>query len=95
MSTEPSNQRISFADFNLDHSLYEAIETAKTAPRQAGSVDDFLNAFLPMIPAVNGFFDDVMVMVDDAAVRQNRLGLLQRIAGLADGVADMSQLEGF
>jgi glycyl-tRNA synthetase beta subunit len=34
-------------------------------------------------------------MVDDERQRNNRLGLLQRIAGLADGVADLSRLEGF
>jgi glycyl-tRNA synthetase beta subunit len=34
-------------------------------------------------------------MAEDAALRQNRLGMLQRIASLADGVADFSRLEGF
>ena len=32
---------------------------------------------------------------EDAAVRTNRLGLLQRIAALAHGAADLSRLEGF
>ena len=50
-------------------------------------MDDFLNAFTPMIPAINAFFEDVLVMVEDEKVRQNRLALLQRIARLADGVA--------
>jgi glycyl-tRNA synthetase beta subunit len=58
-------------------------------------VDGFLNAFLPMIPAVNRFFDDVLVMTEEASTRENRLGLLQRISALAEGVADMSKLEGF
>ena len=48
-----------------------------------------------MMPAINRFFDEVLVMADDERLRQNRLGLLQRIAGLAEGVADMSKLEGF
>jgi len=34
-------------------------------------------------------------MAEDKALRQNRLGLLQRIARLAEGVADFSRLEGF
>jgi len=54
-----------------------------------------LNAFLPMIPAINRFFDDVLVMAEDRSLRENRLGLLQRIAALAGGVADLSHLEGF
>jgi len=48
-----------------------------------------------VIPKINTFFDDVLVMVEDQNVRNNRLGMLQRIAALADGVADMSRLEGF
>ena len=36
-----------------------------------------------------------LVMADDLAVRKNRLGMLQRIADLAQGVADFSKLEGF
>jgi glycyl-tRNA synthetase len=34
-------------------------------------------------------------MAEEKDVRENRLGLLQRIASLADGVADLSKLEGF
>ncbi|MBN1669143.1 MAG: glycine--tRNA ligase subunit beta [Anaerolineales bacterium] len=78
-----------------ERELFAALQTAQARPRQAGSVDDFLNAFLPMIPAVNRFFDDVLVMVEDQWIRQNRLGLLQQIVALADGVADLSHLEGF
>ena len=48
-----------------------------------------------MMPAINRFFDEVLVMADEERLRHNRLGLLQRIASLADGVADMSKLEGF
>jgi glycyl-tRNA synthetase len=57
--------------------------------------DTLLNAFIPMIPAVNAFFDKVLVMAEDKAIKENRLGLLQRIAALTDGVADLSRLEGF
>jgi glycyl-tRNA synthetase beta subunit len=34
-------------------------------------------------------------MSEDVPLRQNRLGLLQRIAALSEGVADMAKLEGF
>jgi glycyl-tRNA synthetase len=75
--------------------LYATLLTAQAARQSPGSPDDFLKAFLPMIPAINTFFDKVLVMVDDEPLRRNRLGLLQRIAALAEGVADMSRLEGF
>ncbi|MDX1435815.1 MAG: glycine--tRNA ligase subunit beta [Anaerolineales bacterium] len=78
-----------------ERALYAALEQAEAAPGSGGSVDDFLKAFEPLIPAVNQFFDDVLVMAEDEEVKRNRLGLLQRIAALADGVADMSRLEGF
>ena len=48
-----------------------------------------------MIPAVDRFFDRVLVMAEELGLQRNRLGLLQRIAALADGVADFSRLEGF
>ncbi|MBC8507844.1 MAG: glycine--tRNA ligase subunit beta [Anaerolineales bacterium] len=78
-----------------EKALLEALEKAKAVEQSAGSVNDFLIAFEPMIPAVDKFFEDVLVMAEDEKVRDNRLALLQRIAALADGVADMSKLEGF
>jgi glycyl-tRNA synthetase beta chain len=75
--------------------LFEVLTIAEATARAPGSVDDFLNAFTPMIPAITHFFDAVLVMADDEALRSNRLGLLQRIASLALGVADLTRLEGF
>jgi len=42
---------------------------------------------------VDAFFDAVMVMDEDAAVRHNRLALLARLKGLFDGIADLSVLD--
>ena len=78
--------------------LLEALQSAekKLAALQGnGSPDAMLKAFTPIIPAVNRFFDEVLVMAEDAQVRQNRLALVGRIAALAIGVADFSRLEGF
>jgi glycyl-tRNA synthetase beta chain len=44
--------------------------------------------------AVDDFFDSVMVMADDAQLRQNRLALLKRVQGLFMHVADLSRLPG-
>jgi glycyl-tRNA synthetase len=78
-----------------EEALFKALEKAESASRQEGNVDDFLNAFVPMIPVVNEFFDKVLVMADDKSLKENRLGLLQRIAALSAGVADLSKLEEF
>ena len=71
--------------------LYAALQEAQSAI----TVDDFLNAFLPMIPAINEFFDKVLVMAEDEMLRQNRLALVGQIANLSHGIADLSKLEGF
>jgi glycyl-tRNA synthetase beta subunit len=75
--------------------LYQALKMAEATDREPGSVNAFLTAFEPMIPAIDQFFDDVMVMAEDRALRENRLALLQRVVRLASGVADLSRLEGF
>jgi glycyl-tRNA synthetase len=76
-----------------EKALYAAYQTASV--QSVSSVDQFFKALLPMIPTISKFFDDVLVMAEDPALRENRLGLLQRIAGMAQGVADFSKLEGF
>jgi glycyl-tRNA synthetase len=75
--------------------LNEAILTAEKTNRHPGSIPDFFSAFMPIIPLINRFFDSVLVMTEDPVQRANRLGLLQKVAALADGVADFSKLEGF
>ena len=80
-----------------EESLYSALLLAEKSLHMARhrSADPFLTAFLPMIPEINCFFDEVLVMAEDATLRQNRLALLQRIVALGSEVADMSKLEGF
>jgi glycyl-tRNA synthetase beta chain len=43
-------------------------------------------------PVVDRFFDDVMVMAEDAKVRDNRLSLLSRLSGLFGRIADFSKI---
>ena len=42
--------------------------------------------------SVDAFFQDIMVMADDLAVRNNRLALLAQLHGLMNQVADISRL---
>ena len=58
-------------------------------------MDELFKAIQPLIPFINNFFDKVLVMAEDPAVKENRLALLQQIAALANGLADLSKLEGF
>ncbi|MBI3244218.1 MAG: glycine--tRNA ligase subunit beta [Chloroflexi bacterium] len=78
-----------------EKNLWDAYQSAPTTLEAVTSADGFLTAFTPLIPAITKFFDEVLVMDEDAKVRENRLGLLQKIAGMAKGVAELSRLEGF
>ncbi|MBW6466092.1 MAG: glycine--tRNA ligase subunit beta [Brevefilum sp.] len=75
--------------------LFTAVKQAEAEKGEDDTIDAFLNALLPLVPVINGFFDEVLVMAEDEPTRHNRLALIQRIAAMADGVADLSLLEGF
>ena len=51
-----------------------------------------LTSLASLREAVDAFFDDVMVNVEDVELRNNRLNLLKRLRDLFLGVADISQL---
>jgi glycyl-tRNA synthetase beta chain len=58
---------------------------------------DYTNALCQLADLqapVDTFFDDVMVMADDVALRDNRLALLQSLSELFLQVADISLLQG-
>jgi glycyl-tRNA synthetase beta chain len=55
-----------------------------------GELFALLNA---LRPAVDAFFDGVMVMCDDAALRRNRLNLLRALVGRPGRLADFSALQ--
>ncbi len=76
-----------------EKNMYKAIQAAVHG--QPSTVDEFLNIVVKLIPSIDAFFDKVLVMAEDPAVRQNRLGLVGQVAGLARGLADLSRLEGF
>jgi glycyl-tRNA synthetase beta subunit len=77
--------------------LFASLKPAEFLVEQGGDdpVQVFLTAFEPLIPVIDRFFEDVLVMAEDEELQRNRLGLLQRIAALAGSAADMSRLEGF
>jgi glycyl-tRNA synthetase len=75
--------------------LYQATEKAYEQIPADGNVNEFLRAFEPVVPAITAFFDNVLVMDEDPKVRENRLALLQYVAKLASGRADLSRLSGF
>ena len=58
-----------------------------------GDYAGILKSLAGLRASVDTFFDDVMVMADDDALRANRLALLNRLHGLFLRVADVGQLQ--
>ena len=75
--------------------LAKALESARerVAPMlEAREYADVLTALAELREPVDHFFDDVMVMADDKATRNNRLSLLSELRALFLDVADISRL---
>lgn len=74
------------------HDAMQSVSDRVAGLLEAGNYDDALKGLAVLREPVDRFFDDVMVMVDDPAVRDNRLALLSRLQALFSGVADISRL---
>jgi glycyl-tRNA synthetase beta chain len=59
---------------------------------QAGLYAEALRLLAGLRPAVDGFFDEVMVNAEDEGLRRNRLNLLHCLRQLFLDVADISEL---
>ncbi len=80
-----------------EKALAAAIDTAKAEAAAAVAKEDFeaaMRAMAKLRPHVDAFFDKVTVNVDDKALRENRLKLLNEIRAATRAVADFSKIEG-
>jgi glycyl-tRNA synthetase beta chain len=83
---EPAEVRM----FDAMRGLRDAVSAA-TARREYTAA---LGQLAQLRPAVDAFFDEVMVNAEDLKLRANRLGLLSALRGLFGGIADLSRLPG-
>ncbi|MGA3307328.1 MAG: glycine--tRNA ligase subunit beta [Xanthobacteraceae bacterium] len=82
---------------NEEETLAFEIERAKLGTARAIDNEDFEGAMSHLArlrPHVDAFFDKVTVNVDDKALRENRLKLLNEIRAATRAVADFSKIEG-
>jgi glycyl-tRNA synthetase beta chain len=84
--------------YRLDEekTLAKAIDQVKAEASAAVAKEDFaaaMSAMAKLRPAVDAFFDKVMVNDDDAQVRENRLKLLNEIRAATRAVADFSKIQ--
>jgi glycyl-tRNA synthetase beta chain len=73
--------------------LWREVQAARQGIAAAGA--DYAAAFQVMAdlrPAVDAFFDAVMVMAEEPELRRNRLALLSAVVALMDGIADLSRI---
>jgi glycyl-tRNA synthetase beta chain len=80
-----------------EKALAAAIDAAKAEAARAVGTEDFegaMRAMAKLRPSVDSFFDKVTVNVEDKALRENRLKLLNEIRAATRAVADFSRIEG-
>lgn len=76
--------------------LNAEVSKVRDAVHAAIKGDDYAGALakvVPLGPFVDTFFDKVMVMAEDKALRENRVRLLMEIGGLFGTVADFSKIQ--
>lgn len=75
--------------------LYQAYTSTKSAVESLVSGEDFegaIDALTELAAPIDAFFDNVMVMDKDEAIKDNRLALLRGVDGIICEVADFTKL---
>ncbi|MGI9222442.1 MAG: glycine--tRNA ligase subunit beta [Woeseiaceae bacterium] len=93
--TPESGVKEKLLEDGAETALWTALASARetVAPKLAErEYTAALDELATLREVVDKFFDDVMVMADDTAVRNNRLALLSELRALFLGVADISKL---
>jgi len=77
----------------VEHALYQAyLSVQQEAESLKNDQEKALATLATLREPIISFFDSVMVMAEDQAVRANRLGLLLRLSRLLSAYADFSKL---
>jgi glycyl-tRNA synthetase beta chain len=83
--------------FDAERMLFTALQGVTHSVPGHIATGDYAAAFAELArlrPAVDTFFDEVMVMDPDPALRANRLAMLGTLRELFTGIADLSRLPG-
>ncbi len=76
------------------NAAYAATADAAAKLAAAGEYGKALESIATLRPGVDKFFDKVLVMADDRAVRENRLRLLGKLDDLFSGIAQFAEIAG-
>jgi len=91
METVDSSLLVADAEKELNDRITDA-ELGFFISIEARAYPKLLKQLAELQPAIDNFFDDVLVMAEDADLRRNRLALLNRIAKHVYAVADLTKL---
>jgi glycyl-tRNA synthetase beta chain len=80
------------AEIHLDQEL-SRVERQVASLRASRDYSAVLGAVAGLKPAVDRFFDEVLVMAEEPALRDNRLGLMRRVGALFAGLADFRRIQ--
>jgi len=75
-----------------EHALRSALSKVSEATGPDTDLQRFAAEAAALTGPINDFFDQVLVMADDPAIRANRLGLLASVYRLAERYLDWEQL---
>ncbi|MBL8295003.1 MAG: glycine--tRNA ligase subunit beta [Bryobacterales bacterium] len=75
-----------------ERELYLSFQRVREEARESSGYRGSLEKIAGLRPAVDLFFDKVLVNVEDAAVRNNRLALLDAILRESSSIADFSEI---
>jgi glycyl-tRNA synthetase beta chain len=95
--TEGQRVNPDFFENAAERELHSAVRDAALkvpALKRAGKYQEALEAIAGVRPAVDRFFDEVMVMAENESVRNNRLTLLAELLREFTTVADFSEIGG-
>ena len=76
------------------HAAYQDAAAEAGRLRAGHDYKGALEAISTLRPAVDRFFDKVLVMAEDREIRQNRLRLLKKLDELFSGIAHFAEIEG-
>ncbi len=80
------------ADERALHQQFSVVAPEVERLRQERRYAEALERIASLRPAVDAFFDKVMVMAPDAALRRNRLSLIAEVAARFSSIADFSEI---
>lgn len=87
-----STSSVNAASFEsqAEQNLYDVVVSLQDEWMQLSAENKFRTLVHDLCPAIENFFENVMVMAEDEAVRENRLALLSEVVTLTSSMADFS-----